>query len=105
MTELNHKPPRTYITYQIFYHTALRRKSKDWLVQNHENVFEWDDKSSVVSVSSLTHPFKNILFLVMDFIFDRCLTNQIYFKMRTIQGLFLPDFGSNWLRSFYEEDF
>ena len=24
-------------------HTALRRKSKDWLVQNQDGVFEWRD--------------------------------------------------------------
>jgi hypothetical protein len=26
-------------------HAALRRKSKDWLAQNQDNVFEWGDKS------------------------------------------------------------
>jgi len=26
-------------------HAALRRKSKDWLVQNRNNVSEWDDMS------------------------------------------------------------
>jgi hypothetical protein len=27
-------------------HAALRRKSKDWLVQNQNNVFEWSDIST-----------------------------------------------------------
>ena len=26
-------------------HTALRRKSKDWLVRNQDNVSEWSDMS------------------------------------------------------------
>jgi hypothetical protein len=26
-------------------HAALRRKSKDWLVRNQNNVFEWSDMS------------------------------------------------------------
>ena len=26
-------------------HTALRRKSKDWLVRNEDNVSEWDNMS------------------------------------------------------------
>jgi hypothetical protein len=26
-------------------HAALRRKSKDWLAQNQDNVSEWDDMS------------------------------------------------------------
>ena len=26
-------------------HTALRRKSKDWLARNHDNVSEWGDMS------------------------------------------------------------
>jgi hypothetical protein len=26
-------------------HTALRRKSKDWLIRNQDNVFEWGDMS------------------------------------------------------------
>jgi hypothetical protein len=26
-------------------HAALRRKSKDWLAQNRDNVSEWDDMS------------------------------------------------------------
>jgi len=26
-------------------HTALRRKSKDWLAQNQDNVSEWNDMS------------------------------------------------------------
>ena len=26
-------------------HTALRRKSKDWLAQNQDNVSEWSDMS------------------------------------------------------------
>ena len=34
-------------------HTALRRKSKDWLARNQNNVFEWSDMSThgLVSVS------------------------------------------------------
>jgi hypothetical protein len=34
-------------------HTALRRKSKDWLARNQDNVSEWDDMSirRLVSVS------------------------------------------------------
>jgi hypothetical protein len=34
-------------------HAALRRKSKDWLARNQNNVSEWDDMSprSVISVS------------------------------------------------------
>ena len=34
-------------------HTALRRKSKDWLAQNQNNVSEWSDMypQTVVSVS------------------------------------------------------
>ena len=27
-------------------HAALRRKSKDWLAHNHDNVFEWSDMST-----------------------------------------------------------
>jgi hypothetical protein len=27
-------------------HTALSRKSKDWLARNQDNVFEWDDMST-----------------------------------------------------------
>jgi hypothetical protein len=27
-------------------HAALQRKSKDWLVQNQNNVFEWSDIST-----------------------------------------------------------
>jgi hypothetical protein len=27
-------------------HAALRRKSKDWMVQNQNNVFEWSDIST-----------------------------------------------------------
>jgi hypothetical protein len=26
-------------------HAALRRKSKDWLARNQDNVYEWDDMS------------------------------------------------------------
>ena len=35
-------------------HAVLRRKSKDWLARNQNNVFEWSDTSylwTVVSVS------------------------------------------------------
>jgi hypothetical protein len=28
-------------------HAALRRKSKDWLVQNQNNVSEWSDMSTI----------------------------------------------------------
>jgi hypothetical protein len=28
-------------------HAALRRKSKDWLVQNQNNVSEWNDMSTI----------------------------------------------------------
>jgi hypothetical protein len=28
-------------------HAALRRKSKDWLVQNQNNVTEWSDMSTI----------------------------------------------------------
>ena len=27
-------------------HAALKRKSKDWLVQNQNNVYEWSDMST-----------------------------------------------------------
>jgi len=27
-------------------HTALRKKDKDWLAQNQDNVFEWNDIST-----------------------------------------------------------
>ena len=33
------------ICYFYAKHTALRRKSKDWLAQNQNNVSEWDDMS------------------------------------------------------------
>jgi hypothetical protein len=32
-------------------HAALRRKSKDWLARNQNNVSEWSDKSTVVSMN------------------------------------------------------
>ena len=32
-------------------HAALRKKSKDWLARNQDNVSEWGDMSIVVSVS------------------------------------------------------
>ena len=35
----------------IFASPALRRKSKDWLARNQDNVSEWSDMSTVVSVS------------------------------------------------------
>jgi hypothetical protein len=28
-------------------HVALRRKSKDWLARNQNNVFEWNDMSTL----------------------------------------------------------
>ena len=42
------------ICYFSVKHTALRRKSKDWLTQNQDNVSEWSNMSipqTVVSVS------------------------------------------------------
>jgi hypothetical protein len=33
------------ICYFYAKHTTLRRKSKDWLAQNQNNVSEWDDMS------------------------------------------------------------
>ena len=32
-------------------HTTLRRKSKDWSSRNQNNVSEWSDMATVVSVS------------------------------------------------------
>jgi hypothetical protein len=32
-------------------HAALRRRSKDWLYRNHDNVSEWGDMWTVASVS------------------------------------------------------
>ena len=39
---------KTEIVFCCFFakHTALRRKSKDWLAQNHNNVSEWIDISN-----------------------------------------------------------
>ena len=34
------------ICYFFAKHTAVRRKSKDWLAQNQNNVSEWSDKST-----------------------------------------------------------
>ena len=34
-------------------HAALRRKSKDWLVRNQDNVSEWDDISITIQLSAL----------------------------------------------------
>jgi hypothetical protein len=41
-------------------HTALRRKSKDWLARNQDNVFEWGDVYpwTVISVTVSQH-YKN----------------------------------------------
>ena len=37
-------------------HTALSRKSKDWLAQNQNNVSEWSDMSCVeLGASPLSH--------------------------------------------------
>ena len=30
----------------IFLHAALRKKSKDWLARNQNNLFEWSDMST-----------------------------------------------------------
>ena len=35
-------------------HTALRRKSKDWLVQNQNNVSEWSDMFTSRTVASVS---------------------------------------------------
>ena len=34
------------ICYLSAKHTALRRKSKDWLARNQNNVYEWSDMST-----------------------------------------------------------
>ena len=31
-------------------HAALRRKSKDWLARNQDNVSEWSDMSSTIKI-------------------------------------------------------
>ena len=38
--------PKTIDWYLLLKHTALRSKSKDWLAQNKENVFEWNSMST-----------------------------------------------------------
>ena len=35
-------------------HTALKRKSRDWLAWNQDNVSEWDDMSADCCFSELT---------------------------------------------------
>ena len=40
-------------------HAALRSKSKDWLGQYQDNVFEWSDMSTCVTVASVSQHYKN----------------------------------------------
>ena len=36
-------------------HAALRRKNKEWLSRNQDNVSEWSDMSSTKQISSSSH--------------------------------------------------
>ena len=40
-------------------HAALRRKSKDWLARNQNNVSEWSDMSTPRTVFSVSQHYKN----------------------------------------------
>ena len=41
-------------------HSALRRKNKDWLARNQDNVYEWSDKTVVSVDEHNTNPTKRV---------------------------------------------
>ena len=55
------KDYKIVICYFSAKHAALRSKSKDWLGQYKDNVFEWSDMSTCVTVASVSQHYKNII--------------------------------------------